>query len=269
MTVKGEFMNKCFVIQPFDDGDFDRRYKDVFKPAIENAGLEAYRVDEDLNVRIPMNDIEKGISSSVMCFAEITTNNPNVWYELGYAFACEKDVIMVCSDERQDNFPFDIRHRKIFRYTTKSKSDYDKLEKEITDAITAYKTKPVIIRGKKIVQTQNVNELENHEIMILVLLMEDSISNDKYVSYYFLQQEMRKYGYTNIATSIAIRILVRKGMVTTSVEQDGYSNGETFEACKITEEGENWILSNQDRLLFKKNTVDDERKSEQSQNVPF
>lgn len=37
----------CFMIQPFDGGKFDKRYEDVFKPAIEAAGLIAYRVDND------------------------------------------------------------------------------------------------------------------------------------------------------------------------------------------------------------------------------
>lgn len=30
----------CFVIQPFDSGRFDKRFDDVYKPAIEAAGLE-------------------------------------------------------------------------------------------------------------------------------------------------------------------------------------------------------------------------------------
>jgi hypothetical protein len=54
-------MVTCFVIQPFDAGKFDGRYKDTFKPAIEAAGFEAYRVDKDPSVSIPIEQIEKGI----------------------------------------------------------------------------------------------------------------------------------------------------------------------------------------------------------------
>ena len=39
-------MSTCFVMQPFDGGPFDRRYKDVFAPAIKAAGLEPYRVHQ-------------------------------------------------------------------------------------------------------------------------------------------------------------------------------------------------------------------------------
>ena len=116
-------MSKCFVIQPFDKGKFDTRYIDIFEPAIRKAEFEPYRIDNDLSVRVPIDEIEKGISESSICFAEITTDNPNVWYELGFAFACDKDVIMVCSDERQGKFPFDIQHRHIITYKTNSTGD--------------------------------------------------------------------------------------------------------------------------------------------------
>ena len=39
-------MFRCFVIQPFDGGQrYDKRYEDVFEPAIRDAGLEPYRMD--------------------------------------------------------------------------------------------------------------------------------------------------------------------------------------------------------------------------------
>lgn len=128
-------MEKCFVIQPFDNGQFDNLFSDVFKTAIEKANFEAYRVDKDTSVRVPIEDIENGILNSSICFAEITTDNPNVWYELGFAFACRKDVVMVSSNERQGKFPFDIQHRKVIKYTTKSRSDFDKLENDITETM--------------------------------------------------------------------------------------------------------------------------------------
>jgi len=72
-------MGKCFVMQPFDGGVFDKRYDDVFAPAIIDTGLEPYRVDRDPGVSIPIHDIETGIRKSDICLAEITTDNPNVW----------------------------------------------------------------------------------------------------------------------------------------------------------------------------------------------
>ena len=68
----------CFVIQPFDDGKFDKRFVDIFAPAIKAAGLEPYRVDQDPAVEIPIDAIEDRIKAASVCLAEITTDNPNV-----------------------------------------------------------------------------------------------------------------------------------------------------------------------------------------------
>jgi len=131
-------MNTCFVMQPFDGGKFDKRYRAIFAPAIRNANLEPYRVDQDPKVSIPIQDIERGIRDSKICFAEITSDNPNVWFELGYAIASGKEVVLVCSDERTTKFPFDIQHRAIIIYSTSSTSDFDKLKQDVTNKIKAF-----------------------------------------------------------------------------------------------------------------------------------
>lgn len=112
-------MRNCFVIQPFDRGPYDQRFEDIFEPAVKAAGLSAYRVDRDPSVSIPIDDIEKGIAASALCLAEITTDNPNVWFELGYAIASQKEVVLVCGDKRTSKFPFDIQHRSIITYGMK------------------------------------------------------------------------------------------------------------------------------------------------------
>ena len=106
----------CFVIQRFDKGHYDKLFRELFKPAIEKAGFKPYRVDEDLSASIPIESIERMISESHACFAEISEDNPNVWFEFGYAIAKEKPMCLVCSEVRE-RFPFDVQHRKIIRYT--------------------------------------------------------------------------------------------------------------------------------------------------------
>src|SRR5580698_6596110 len=93
-------MPTCFVIQPFDADKFDKRFEEVFSPAIQAAGLDPYRVDRDPSVDVPIDAIESGIRGAAVCLADITTDNPNVWYELGFAFAAGRPVVMVCSQER-------------------------------------------------------------------------------------------------------------------------------------------------------------------------
>lgn len=125
-------MSKCFVMQPFDKGKFDKRYEDIFAPAIRDADLEPYRVDRDPSVNIPIDDIQAGIEASVACLAEISTDNPNVWFELGFAIASQKEVVLVCSKERTSPFPFDVQHRSIISYSIESTRDFQELKSQIT-----------------------------------------------------------------------------------------------------------------------------------------
>ena len=71
----------CFVIQPFDGSKYDKRFEDIYRPAIEAAGLEAYRTDGDPAVEVPIDAIEEGIRDAALCLADITPDNPNMWYE--------------------------------------------------------------------------------------------------------------------------------------------------------------------------------------------
>lgn len=245
-------MEKCFVIQPFDNDKFDKRFVDIFEPAIIKADFEAYRIDKDLSVRIPIDEIEKGISESVICFAEITTDNPNVWYELGFAFACNKDVVMVCSDERQGKFPFDIQHRHVITYKTSSTSDFTTLEDTITRKIKAFQQKSKTVKQLNTTPVVETEGLKGHEIALLILVMENQVSSEDSTSIFGLKHEMNKSGYTDIATSVGIRALVKNGMIETFKATDDYNNGQEYFACRLTEKGESWILSNQDQLQFRK-----------------
>lgn len=112
-------MKHCFIMQPFDKGKFDKRYIEIIEPVVIECGYLPYRADRDESAEVLIDTIEKMITASEVCIAEITTDNPNVWYELGYAFAKNKKVIMLCSDERGNaDFPFDVRHRNILTYAT-------------------------------------------------------------------------------------------------------------------------------------------------------
>lgn len=247
-------MEKCFVIQPFDNDKFDKRYTDVFEPAITNAGLNAYRVDKDLAVRIPIDEIEKGIFESAFCFADITIDNPNVWYELGYAFACHKDVIIVCSEERQ-KFPFDIQHRQIITYKTGSISDFNTLGEKITKKIKALQSTSKTVKQLITTPVVETEGLKSHEIALLILMMEDQIDPENGTAYYHLKNEMNKAGYTDIATAVGIKTLIKFEMVKT-FKENGNWNNEDYLACRLTEKGENWILLNQNQLQFRQPKIE-------------
>lgn len=241
-------MKKCLVIQPFDNGKFDKRYKDIYKPAIEKANLFPYRVDNDPSSRVPIEDIERNILDSQICFAEITTDNPNVWYELGFAFASGKDVVMVSEAMRNGGLPFDIRHRMVIHYNTETTSEYEKLGQAITNKINA-----LIETQKQVKQIlsnpiSSLLGLKGTEIAILKILMQNQFTDEDSYSIYSLKGEMEKAGFDDFDTNIGLRMLKAKKMVTVAMENSGWNNNEIYASCKMTEVGIIWVIENQDNL---------------------
>ena len=244
-------MSTCFVMQPFDWGMFDKRYESVFAPAITAAGLEAYRVDRDPAVSVPIQDIENGIRNAEICLADITTDNPNVWFELGFALAIPKEVILICSDERKTKYPFDVQHRTIIKYNTGAPQDFDELKSKIEKRIQAIQKKNTEIgRVTTFSAVKDTEGLAQHEIVALVSIMQNSFLSNGWVSGHMLRNDMNRAGFTDIAVSIALKTLITsKGMIETAMDED--HNGEPVAVYQATSKGEQWLIANQDKVQLK------------------
>ena len=252
-------MPTCFVIQPFDSGKFDKRFDGVFKPAIESANLEAYRVDRDPKVEVPIDAIEEGIRNAAICFADISTDNPNVWYELGFAFASGRPVVMVCSDERIGHkFPFDIQHRTIINYKAEAPQDFEALASAITNRIEALLTKKEALR--QIAETEQIattHGLSQPELIVLANLAGETGPAGSSQGIYALKSDSERSGLTSIGFSLAFRRLKAKAFVEIEEVHDG---GDPYEAARLTDRGWSWIESNESLFVLKKPTrkkVDD------------
>jgi hypothetical protein len=104
----------CFVMQPFAPplGDY---YEKIFRPAIEKAGLQPVRADAEIFATGKIIDqVWRGINAAKVLVAELTTRNPNVFYELGLAHALRKPVVLVSSNEA--DVPFDLQHIRVIYY---------------------------------------------------------------------------------------------------------------------------------------------------------
>jgi nucleoside 2-deoxyribosyltransferase len=256
-------MPTCFVIQPFDRGLFDKRYVDIFKPAIEAAGLESYRVDQDPASRIPIEDIEAGIRRSDICLAEITDDNPNVWFELGFAIAARKPVIITCSEERQ-KFPFDVQHRTIIKYKTESASDFDVLRSEITRRLKAALERQAQLGSiENISATADVKGLTEHEIVALISIAASAGVDGDPVTGYAVKQEMSRAGYTDVACALALRGLSKKNFIERS---PGYDGREEYWGYVSSELGLDWLETNQERLKLR---FDEPRQADPGEDLPF
>lgn len=244
-------MPTCFVMQPFDGAEFDRRFKETFKPAIEAAGLEAYRVDQDPKVSIPIQEIEAGIRDAQVCLADITRDNPNVWFELGFAIACKKQVVLVCSDERTaQHFPFDVQHRAIIKYATKSPSDYSALGSGITSKLKAYLENVEALQAASeaplLVQS---NGLDHQEVMALATVAQSLDHPDDHTAVGYVRREMESRGYTKLATTIALRSLVQKGLIYGEIRAD-YNSDENYYGYQLTNDGWKWMLEHRESFVL-------------------
>ena len=92
---------KCFVIMPisdpqgYADGHFKKIYEQIFKPAIEEAGYFAHRVDYDKSSGLIQAKIIKDLVEAPMVLCDLSTRNPNVLFELGMRQAFDKPVVLV------------------------------------------------------------------------------------------------------------------------------------------------------------------------------
>ncbi len=130
----------CFVMQPFAE-PLGGYFELIFKPAIEQAGLKAVRADADIfyTGKI-MDQVWRGIRSADVLVAELTTKNPNVFYELGLAHALEKPVVLVSSN--QEDVPFDLRHIRVILYDQTDPFWGQKLVNKLADNIQSALTDP-------------------------------------------------------------------------------------------------------------------------------
>lgn len=244
-------MPTCFVIQPFDKGKFDKRYADVYEPAIRAAAFEPYRVDRDDGVTVPIESIEAGIRKAEVCLADITNDNPNVWYELGYAFASKRPVVMVCSEERSGGkFPFDIQHRSIVIYKTDSPSDFSELSNALTKKIKALSEREDQL--EQLAESNLVNPvggLSHHELMLLAVLASELFSPTSTASLWSIKRDAEKTGMTGMGFNLALRRLMQKGFANIVDEYDDNS-GESFQALSLTGAAWDWIDANDSEFVL-------------------
>ena len=114
----------CFVVMGFGEKvDFqtgrklnlDASYHNMIKPTVEDAGLKCERADEIVHsgiIDVPM--YERLLKADVV-IADLSTYNPNAFYELGVRHALRPYTTIVIAEDKL-NYPFDVNHIVIRRY---------------------------------------------------------------------------------------------------------------------------------------------------------
>lgn len=150
----------CFVIMPisdhpdYDPGHFKRVYEYIIKPACQKAGYEAIRADDTVKTNDIVSDIIKKIIDSDMAICDMSSRNPNVFYELGLRHAFNLKTTLI--KDKKTSRAFDIAGLRSVEYDESLRVD------EVKKAISAI--------AEAIMETEKMNSEEpNSTIQLLGL----------------------------------------------------------------------------------------------------
>ena len=116
----------AFVAMPFGvkkdsqgtEIDFNRVYTELIKPALEAAGLDVFRADEEGRAGDIRTDMFQELLIADLVVADLTLDNPNVWYELGVRHALRaRGVVLICGGRATT--AFDLYTDRKLRYSIK------------------------------------------------------------------------------------------------------------------------------------------------------
>jgi hypothetical protein len=137
----------CFVIMPISDhheyeaDHFRDVYDDLIKPSVIKSGYKPVRADEIKNSNFIHLDIFQHLLSDRMAICDISSRNPNVFYELAFRQAHNLPTVLL-KDEKTTS-PFDISGIRYIEYKSHLRaSTINKASEEICDFIANSKGNP-------------------------------------------------------------------------------------------------------------------------------
>ena len=118
LTRPHAFVAMPFGRKPAADGqevDFNRVFTDLIAPAVEAAGLSVFRADKEQRAGDIRTDMFQELLVADLVIADLTIDNPNVWYELGVRHALRaRGVVLICGGRVTP--AFDIYTDRKLRY---------------------------------------------------------------------------------------------------------------------------------------------------------
>jgi hypothetical protein len=117
----------CFVMMPFRS-ELDPVYN-VICQALTEMGWKVKRADEIAYPRLVTNLILKEILTSDLVIADLTTFNPNVFYEVGLTHSLGNDLLLLTQEDKN---PFDLANERTIFY---SAGEPEKLKKAIQHSV--------------------------------------------------------------------------------------------------------------------------------------
>ncbi len=133
----------CFVIMPFGkksspsgtEIDFDVFYHKVIREAVVALGFEPVRSDKITGPGSIHEDMFTHIAADELAIVDITTLNPNVFYELGVRHALRRSITILLQ-KQGESIPFNIHGQRVIQYSGEP-DDYEATREAIKRFIGA------------------------------------------------------------------------------------------------------------------------------------
>jgi hypothetical protein len=106
----------AFIVMQFSS-PYNEVYSDVIKHMCEECKIDAVRADEIYGPGIIIKDVIDRIEKSQVVIADISPTNPNVYFEVGYALALGKPIILLAQRRPPETpLPFDLSAFRVLFY---------------------------------------------------------------------------------------------------------------------------------------------------------
>jgi tetratricopeptide (TPR) repeat protein len=110
-----------FVAMPYgikQGVNFNEVYRQLIKPALEAVGFSVFRADEEQRAGSISTDMFQELLLADLVVADLSIDNPNVWYELGVRHALRARGVIQIQSQRE-RMPFDVYVERTLRYHLK------------------------------------------------------------------------------------------------------------------------------------------------------
>lgn len=183
-----------FVLMPFLK-EFDDIYKFGIKGAAEDVGAYAERVDEQNYTEGILDRIYNQINKADVIVADMTGQNPNVFYEVGYAHALGKIVLLITKEA--EDIPFDLKHRPHIVYGGKIHKLREELGRKLTWAVRESRQRALYNISEPFRLSLNEILVPENSALSDATLIEALVIRESYSIYTHIKANLR-----NISTEI-------------------------------------------------------------------
>lgn len=139
---KAVVKDSAFMIMPINkDNNLETLYKTHIRPFLKDnhdLGIQILRADDFNGNDIIIETIYNQIEQAEFIIADISLPNKNVFYELGWASAMEKEIITIQSQDIEQNVFFDRSHIRTRLY---SFDNIPELQRQLKNDIIAIRQK--------------------------------------------------------------------------------------------------------------------------------